>query len=281
MRGPIGRGILAPNLRFRVQHWLIESPAWAPREPLRIGILSDLHWGFRPVTPRMVTQAKRRLSAVSPDLVLFLGDLADGLSTAAREANVAHGAASLAGLSAPLGTYSVLGNHDWNDDAEAWRRPDGPVAAMAYLDEVGFPVLHNTALRPQGADFWLAGLGSQRAFQGPRGPSRGLGTHDLAATLDAAPGDDPIILMAHEPDIFAELTDDRVVLTLSGHMHAGQIRPFGRALYAPSAYGTRYDYGHFRDGARNLIVSGGLGCSTIPFRIGIVPEITLVELRGP
>ena len=67
---------------------------------------------------------------------------------------------------------------------------------------------------------------------------------------------------------------------LSGHMHGGQIRPFGRPIYAPSRHGTTYAYGHHQLDGRHLVVSGGLGCSTIPLRIGIVPEITVVDLSA-
>lgn len=276
----LGRAVLAPNWRFRVQRWVLDVPDWGARAPLRIGILSDLHWGYAPVNDRFLAAVKRRLAALAPDLVLFLGDLSEGATRSAKSRNLRAGAAALGGVSARLGAYAVLGNHDWHDDTEAQERGAGPVVAATYLEAAGFVVLQNTALRPGRDDLWLAGLDSQQAFKGGKGEPRRRGAHDLAATLGATTGDDPIILMAHEPDIFPEIADPRVVLVLSGHMHAGQIRPFGRALYAPSRHGTRYDYGAFRDGTRHLVVSGGLGCSTVPLRIGIVPEITVVEIRG-
>ena len=281
MRGWIGREVLAPNYRFRVQKWYVSSPIWQDRPPLRIGILSDLHWGYRPMSPRILEAAKRRLSSLSPDLIVFLGDLAEGRTSAQKMRNGKHGAAQLSGLEAPLGRYAVLGNHDWHDDVEAEARRAGPVAAADFLQTAGFQVLQNHSVRPERDDFWLSGLDSQQAFKGKRGEPKRFGADDLSATLEQAPGDDPVILLAHEPDIFAEIEDPRVVLTLSGHMHAGQIRPFGKALYAPSKHGTRFAYGRYEDGANTLIVSGGLGCSTIPLRIGIVPEVTVVEISGP
>ena len=281
MRSAFGRCILAPNSRFRVAKWQIEVPGWGARAPLRIGILSDLHWGYRPVGPIFVERVKARLQALAPDLILFLGDLAEGRTEAAKIANLKGGAEALSGLTARLGQYAVLGNHDWHDDPAVQARRSGPVAASGLLEDAGYTVLENTACRPGRDDIWLAGLASQQAFKGQKGEPKRIGAHDLAATLEAAPGDDPVILMAHEPDIFPEITDRRIVLTLSGHMHAGQIRPFGRAIYAPSRFGTRYDYGRFDAEERVLIVSGGLGCSTLPLRIGIIPEITLVEVRGP
>jgi predicted MPP superfamily phosphohydrolase len=281
MRGRLGQAVLAPNFRFRVQKWQVTSPLWQDRPPLRIGILSDLHWGYRPVTPGLLAAVKRRLSAVSPDMIVFLGDLSEGLNPAAKLRNGRHGAERLSGLDAPLGCFAVLGNHDWHDDEDAQARRAGPVAAVDHLTTAGFTVLQNHSVRPGRNDIWLSGLESQQAFKGRKGEPKRLGAHDLAATLEQAAGDDPIILLAHEPDIFPEIDDPRIVLTLSGHMHAGQIRPFGKALYAPSRHGTRFAYGRYEDGANTLIVSGGLGCSTIPLRIGIMPELTVVEISGP
>ena len=155
-------------------------------------------------------------------------------------------------------------------------RGEGPNQAERLLTDAGWTVLENRAVDLGGV--WLAGLSSQRAFQQRRGlRSTVIGLDDLPATLAETTGDAPIILMAHEPDIFPQLPD-RVCLTLSGHMHGGQIRPFGRALYAPSRYGTRFAYGLYEDREKTLIVSGGLGCSGLPLRYGLPPEITLVDL---
>ena len=71
-----------------------------------------------------------------------------------------------------------------------------------------------------------------------------------------------------------------MALTLSGHTHGGQITLAGFAPIVPSRYGRRYRYGHIVEDGRHLIVSGGLGCSGLPMRIGVPPEIVLVELGG-
>lgn len=87
----------------------------------------------------------------------------------------------------------------------------------------------------------------------------------------------PVIMMAHEPDVFARMPD-RVTLTLSGHTHGGQVRFLGWAPIVPSRYGNRYAYGHIREAGRDLVVSGGIGTSQLPIRFGIPPEIVLIEL---
>ena len=103
------------------------------------------------------------------------------------------------------------------------------------------------------------------------------GLDDLAGTLAQATDDAPIVLMAHEPDIFPDVPD-RVALTVCGHTHGGQVRILGYAPYVPSKFGARYIYGHIVEDGRNLIVSGGLGCSGLPVRFGAPPEIVMIEL---
>jgi predicted MPP superfamily phosphohydrolase len=71
---------------------------------------------------------------------------------------------------------------------------------------------------------------------------------------------------------------DRVALTLSGHTHGGQVRLFGWSPVVPSRYGNRYAYGPVREGVRDIVISGGIGCSILPVRFGVTPEITLIEL---
>jgi predicted MPP superfamily phosphohydrolase len=87
-----------------------------------------------------------------------------------------------------------------------------------------------------------------------------------------------VILLAHEPDIFVTVPE-RVSLTIAGHTHGGQIRvPFVPPVWAPSAYGARFAYGHIVERGRHMIVSGGLGCSKVPLRLGVPPEIVRVTL---
>jgi uncharacterized protein len=87
-----------------------------------------------------------------------------------------------------------------------------------------------------------------------------------------------VILMVHEPDIFTEVPG-RVALTLAGHTHGGQIRlPLIWPAFVPSAYGARFAYGHIVEDDRHMIVSGGIGTSEVPLRLGVPPEILRVEL---
>jgi predicted MPP superfamily phosphohydrolase len=146
---------------------------------------------------------------------------------------------------------------------------------------VGIPVYSNRAARLEkdGHGFWLAGLEDQLALLPGRkwGRSQMQGLDDLGGTLAQVSDDAPVILLAHEPDIFPRVPE-RVSLTLSGHTHGGQIRLFGYSPVVPSRYGDRYAYGHIVENGRNIIVSGGLGCSIAPIRFGVPPEILVIDL---
>jgi predicted MPP superfamily phosphohydrolase len=186
---------------------------------------------------------------------------------------VADWAGALGKLRAPLGVYSVLGNHDWWTDN--WAVRDGLVNA-------GIPVLENRAVKidKDGRRFWIAGLGDQLSIHVGRGQYRGV--DDLPGTLKQTMADaDPVILLAHEPDIFVKVPD-RVALMLSGHTHGGQVRVpgLGRPII-PSAYGQRFAYGHIVEGGRNLVVSSGLGMTGVPVRFGVPPEIAIITLGAP
>jgi hypothetical protein len=103
------------------------------------------------------------------------------------------------------------------------------------------------------------------------------GNDDLAGTMSKLSDDAPAILLAHEPDIFPSVPA-RFALTLAGHTHGGQIRILGRTPYVPSRYGSRYVHGHIVEGGRHLIVSAGVGVSDLPLRLGVAPEIVVVQL---
>jgi uncharacterized protein len=113
----------------------------------------------------------------------------------------------------------------------------------------------------------------------PGGATRG--NDDLAGALRQINDDAPAILLAHEPFIFPKVPD-RVALTLCGHTHGGQVNlPIIGAPFVPTMRGVkRYVYGHYTEGPRQLNVSGGLGTSHLPVRIGRPPEVVCVNLSG-
>jgi len=268
---------LEPYAGPAMARYRLRPAGWPAGLRLRVAALADLHAGSPVMTLARIAEIVAATNAAAPDLVVLLGDYGPNTSLVRTPYPHAEVAAVLGGLRAPLGRYAISGNHDWWEDAAAMARRGGPLAWMTALEGAGFTPLRNQALRhPSG--FWLAGLDSQAAFMPlPRRPQGGA--DNLDATLAQVTDDAPVILLAHEPDVFARGTE-RVALQLSGHTHGGQIRLFGWSPRVPSRYGNRYAYGHVREAGRDLIVSGGLGISTLPVRLGVPPEVVVLELGG-
>jgi len=260
-------GVEAQSLT--VTRYVPRPPAWPFGRSLSISVIADLHAGGPNMTIAHIRRVVDTANELKSDLIVLLGDyLATYRFVNVRMPNEKW-AAELARLKAPLGTWAVLGNHDWWHDVAGIR---------TALTGVGIPVLENDAalLGPDGARFWLAGLGDQLAYR--LGCGRYRGVDDLPRTLAQIRTDDPVVLLVHEPDIFAHLPA-RVALTLAGHTHGGQIRlPLIWPAFVPSKYGARYAYGHIVEDGRHMIVSGGLGTTFIPARLGVPPEVVQVVL---
>jgi uncharacterized protein len=281
---------VAQSFRHKVKRYALTPQGWTPGLSLRLAILADLHACEPWMSVERIEEIVAQTNALGADAILLLGDYVVGhrLGKLSKPVSVGNWATPLGKLKAPLGVHAVLGNHDWWDEMVVQERRAGPTRAGRALETVGIPVYENKAVRLEkdGKPFWLAGLGDQWSFWPleedyekfvASGKKMYTGVDDLPATLRQVSDDAPVILMAHEPDIFPEVPA-RVALTLSGHTHGGQLRIFGYSPVVPSRFGNRYAYGHVVEGNRNLIISGGLGCSSMPVRFGAPPEIVVVEL---
>jgi len=243
--GAVAAGALAQDGRFpsgcRLRRATIAGPAgWVGK---RAVFLTDLHFGNY-FGAEDAARLQALVRAQKPDLVLMGGDLADTPQTN-LEAFFAAWAPACPVLFAP-------GNHDlWVGARES--------AVMRQVAEAGITVLANRAEVWNGLRF--VGLPSAlRAYQ-----QRSL--------LD---GPELKIVLAHEPDLWDGYTQTDLV-HLAGHTHGGQICLFGHPLRLPPL-GRKYRLGRFTAaGNRTLIVSAGLGCVTVPARIGCPPEIQLLE----
>ena len=269
-----------PLLRLRVTRYHLSPRGWPAGLELKIAAIADLHACDPWMSLDHIAAIVARTNALDADIVVLLGDYVAGHRHVRRQIPAEQWAAALAGLSAPLGVHAILGNHDYWDDKAVQRSGQGSTAARRALEAAGIPVYENDVVRlsKNNQPFWLAGLGDQLAYLPARHfrPVRHSGVDDLGATLAKVTDASPVILLAHEPDV-AGRVPRRVALQLSGHTHGGQIRLLGWSPVKATRYGNRLVYGHAKFNC-DVIVSGGLGCSIMPFRLGVPPEIVLVTL---
>jgi predicted MPP superfamily phosphohydrolase len=207
-----------------------------------------------------VDRVVAKVNAARPDLIALVGDYADPsvlLGNAAAPAKVAE---ALGRLHARLGTFAVLGNHDWHHYGERMPRA---------LRAAGIEVLENdaVALEHRGAVLWVAGLADMRE----RNP-------DPTVALAMVPAGQALIVLTHDPDMFPQLRA-RAAVTLAGHTHGGQIGlPLVRRATAPSRHG--YTGGEVREGGGYMYVSRGIGTAGLPIRLAAPPEIAILKLRS-
>jgi predicted MPP superfamily phosphohydrolase len=274
--------VIEPLLRHRIARHDLKLRPWPSDLNLTIAVIADIHACKPWMDVERIESIVEQTNGLGADLIVLLGDYIAGHRFVTDHVPSDDWSKALAGLKAPLGVHAILGNHDWWDDRTAQAAGHGPIVSRQALEQVGIPVYENDAVKltKSGRTFWLAGLGDQLAFFPSRRhfPGRRWGVDDLAVTLRKVPDNEPVILLAHEPDIMVHVPE-RVALVLSGHTHGGQVRLFGWSPIVPSRYHNRYAYGHVREQC-DLIVSGGLGCSIAPVRIGMPPEIVFVTVSG-
>ncbi|WP_286157078.1 metallophosphoesterase [Streptomyces sp. AA4] len=226
---------------------------------LRVAVITDTHYGPLDRT-RWSERLVAELNRLQPDVVCHAGDLADG-SVAKRRKQVD----PLGGVQAPLGRFYITGNHEYFGEAQAW---------LDHLASLGWDTLHNrsTLLERDGARLLFAGIDD------PTGAASGLPGHgpDLAAALDGADPDVPVVLLAHQPKQVAQAREENVDLQISGHTHGGQIWPFHLLvrLDQPTLSGLT------RHGPTQLYNSRGSGFWGPPFRVFAPNEIALLTLRS-
>lgn len=272
----------------RRTRYRVTPASWPAGVTLKIAMLADLHAHRRFLGIQDLRTLLAHVREEEPDLVLFLGDYCSQEPEALTPEEVA---AELARFEARYGVYAVLGNHDWTDDMVLQASGIGETRTARAFREAGIQILDGDALplAMAGHSVWIAGLPSEYTIQpgarrnrlGYRSARTKHSPETMARALRDVPEDAAVILMAHEPDVFALNLDPRIALQVSGHTHAGQIRLMGWSPFIPSRYGMRYAYGHIQENDRDLVVSAGLGGHCLmgrPIRIGAPPELVMIDL---
>ncbi len=235
---------------------------------LTIAQLSDLHLRGLEDRPRLL-EVVRATQTLDADLVVITGDILDGAVKSPRRL-----LEPLSALTAKKNVYAVLGNHDLYAGAELLTQ---------HLRDLGVTVLLNEhrVLEVQGLSVPLVLAGVTNPSSGWHGGKRSRSRDELA-TQDSDPrrafahAPEPAlrVLLAHQPKSVVAARDLGVDLALVGHTHGGQFFPYTGLIDGVFPYPT----GASRDGAMNVIVSGGLSFFGPPLRAH-PPEITVISLR--
>ncbi len=242
-----------PDVRRKTLRLPSLPPEW---HGLRLLQISDIHAGPYMSAERMI-RIRDLAMQLSPDMVIFTGDQMDR-----RESDAELFAEGFAGISAPMGAWGILGNHDHFID---------PKMSEWALRAAGIEPLVN-----DGVTFDRGG--SQIAL---------IGLEDLNAAGDRAPDFSILaryptsyrICLSHQPQSWHQAAAAGAHLTLSGHTHGGQIALTGRYLNV-ARFSTRYIAGPYRREESFLYVSRGVGVGAVPVRVGSPPEIDLLTLAS-
>ncbi len=244
----------------------------------RIVQISDLHtgsWDHREAIERGV----ERILSLNPDIIFFTGDLVN-----TRTHEVDPWMDILSQIRAPLGVYSILGNHDYGDYTrwpDQQSKVDNFAKMVATHKALGWDLLRNE-WRPisneSGDLIHLVGCENW-------GKRSGFGKQygDLPKAMKGMPLGHPVILLTHDPSHFDKEVLGKfpqIVLTLSGHTHGMQmgIEVPGFVRWSPASLVYPHWAGHYQIAEQQLYVNRGFGFVGFRGRLGIYPEITCFEL---
>lgn len=243
---------------------------------LKIVQISDLHVGSF-LTDEPLKKAIELIDDQKPDIIFFTGDLVNDITEEALPFMD-----TLKKLSAPMGVYSILGNHDYGDYFYQKDDHEGKQHNYNLMKEVhqklGWKLLLNENVVLEKNNERLAVLGVENWGAGGRFPKYG----DLDLAKNGLLSTDIKLLLSHDPShweakILPEHSD--IAATFSGHTHGMQ---FGIEIpnfkWSPSQYMYNQWAGMYSKNNQTIYVNRGLGFIGYPGRVGILPEITVFEL---
>ena len=242
----------------------------------RITQISDIHCGSFDNYEK-IRYGVELINSQKSDVILFTGDLVNNL------ANEVHNWKSLfATLQAPDGVFSIMGNHDYSDYS-SWETPEAKQQNLEHLfqlqKQMGWQLLLNEHcyLERDGEKIALIGVENW-------GHGRFSKYGDLNKAMEGVNTEDFKILMSHDPTHWQEVVlpeNKDIQLTLSGHTHGMQcgIEIPGWLKWSPSQYIYKYWGGMYEEDGKYLNVNRGFGYHAFPGRLGVWPEITVIELK--
>jgi uncharacterized protein len=241
---------------------------------LTITQLSDIHAGSFD-DPEAVKRGVALANAQRSDLMFFTGDLVNNEASEMDDYLDIFGA-----LHAPLGKFSILGNHDYGD-YKYWRnaseKSDNMVQLQKHHKTLGFKLMldENLEIERNGQKITLIGVENW---------GHGFAQYgDLSKAMTGVAQDSFKILLSHDPTHWekqVKTLDEPVHLTLSGHTHGAQMGIEIRGFkWSPIKYRYPKWAGLYEENGRYLHINRGFGFLGFSGRVGISPEISVLELR--
>lgn len=240
-----------------VRHEVEIAKSGGKYQDLHIVLVSDTHLGLIN-GPREARQMVEMVNRLKPDLVLHGGDLIDD---DVRPFMAHRMADELKRLQARLGTYVIMGNHDFGDEHPGQYRRE--------LERVGIRLLVDEWVKVD-ESFYVIGR-DDLSGRWRTGRER-MPLSELLQDVDQAL---PLILMDHQPSRLVEAEQAGIDLMVSGHTHRGQMFP--NHLVTRRVF--EVDWGYLKKGAMHVIVSLGFGTWGPPVRIGNAPEVVSIRVR--
>ena len=241
----------------------------------KITHISDIHSGSLDNIEK-VKYGIDLINQQKSDVILFTGDLVNNKS---NELEKWKDIFKL--MEAPLGKFSILGNHDYGDYYD-WKSKDEKIndfkKFMDYQKNMGFKLLMNESIYLEKNEEKIAILGSENWGRGFKKEG------DLDKMISKINKDDFKILMTHDPSHWEEKVlnhKSRFQLTLSGHTHGMQfgIEIPGLIKWSPVKWRYKQWAGIYKKDKKILNVNRGFGYLAYPGRLGIYPEISVITLR--
>jgi len=243
---------------------------------LKIVQISDIHLAGFYKQPDHIRDVVELVNRLGPDLILFTGDMVHNFSEEMDPFITV-----LSQLSAPLGKYAILGNHDYGH-YYSWKSEqaerDNLERVKDQIRAAGFDLLLNEhrTISLNGDSLELVGVEN---WGKPPFPQEG----DLSKAMEGSAPDLVKILLSHDPSHWNLKVRGKepIALTLSGHTHGMQFGiEIGNFRWSPSRWTYKQWAGLYRENGQYLYVNRGLGYTGFPGRVGIRPEITLLTLTN-
>lgn len=250
---------LEPKQLKITRRYLQSTKIPASFDGIKMVLFSDTHLGFN-YSVQQFTDLLSLINEEAPDIILFTGDLMDAPNKYKEIGKITQ---LLKELRAPLGKYSIYGNHDHGGY--------GTEIIKMIMKEADFELLinrHKKLYNKMNEYIYISGLDDGL-----------LGKPDPQKTLQGIESTVYSILLSHQPDLVDTIQNYSVDLQLSGHSHGGQIQlPFYGPIFTPIG-ATKYIEGLYQVGSTELYVNRGIGTTRMPFRFLCPPELTIFTLK--